>query len=66
MHVDVDSSGDSDAPVSTGALKRSRKVPIVTWSPSEMGLSGTGRSLTRTPLVDWLSRRIQTPFSRRR
>ncbi len=42
---------------------RSTNVPMTAASPSLTGAWGTGRSLIRTPLVDWLSYRTQAPSS---
>ena len=67
MQVEVESSSSRGRGLGHRRLsrKRSRNVPIVTWSPSVTAHVGTGRSLTRTPLVDWLSWRTQAPFSLR-
>ena len=56
MHVDVESSdrfGGAGGAFSSRKLRRN--VPIESCIPSVTGALGTARSLTFTPLVDWLS-----------
>ena len=55
MQVDVESSDRFTAAAGFSSRNRSRNVPIVIASPSSTTDCGTGRSLTLTPLVDWLS-----------
>ena len=65
MQVEVESTIRCPGPSASigSSWKRSANVPMTARSPLPTGAFGTWRSLTRIPLVEWLSYRTHSPFS---